>query len=105
VLWSFFERGTKYTGANMKTKHRESTEGKAIKRLPHMGIDPTVTKHRHYCGCQEVLDDRSLIQLSPKRPCQTLTNTELDASSQEYPHKSSGERGWDRGDPVDGETR
>ena len=45
VLWSFFERGTKYTGANMKTKHRESTEGKAIKRLPHMGIDPTVTKH------------------------------------------------------------
>ena len=66
----------------MKTKHRESTEGKAIKRLPHMGIDPTVTKHRHYCGCQEVLDDRSLIWLSPERLCQRLINIDADACSQ-----------------------
>jgi hypothetical protein len=29
-----------------------------------------------------VLADRSLIQLSPERPCQSLANTEADAFSQ-----------------------
>ena len=49
-------------GRNMKTKCGAETEGKPIQRLPHLRIQPyTVTKHRHYCGCQEVLADRSLI--------------------------------------------
>jgi hypothetical protein len=43
---------------------------------------PTVTKPRHYCGCQEVHAERSLIWLSPERTCQIMTNTEEDASSQ-----------------------
>jgi hypothetical protein len=30
----------------------------------------TVTKPRHYCGCQEVHAERSLIWLSPERPHQ-----------------------------------
>ena len=29
-------------------------------------------KPRHYCWCQEVLDDRSLLYLSPKSLCQSL---------------------------------
>ena len=36
-------------------------------------ISYTVTKPRHYCGFQQVLADRSLIQLSPERLCQCLT--------------------------------
>ena len=40
------------------------------------------TKPRHYCRCQEVLADRILIQQSPERLCQILTNTEADAHSQ-----------------------
>jgi hypothetical protein len=52
-----------------------------IQRLPHLGIHPiyTVIKPRHYCGCQEELDDMSLILLSPERLCQYLTNTEVYA--------------------------
>jgi len=35
-------RGNKIlTGRNMKTKCGAEIEGKAIQRLPHMGIDPT----------------------------------------------------------------
>jgi len=40
------------------------------------------TKPRHYCRCQELLADRSLIQLSSERLCQSLTNTEVNAHSQ-----------------------
>jgi hypothetical protein len=52
------------TGAQRETKCGATTEGKAIQRLPHMyegSIPYTVTKPRHYCGCQEVHTDRSLI--------------------------------------------
>jgi hypothetical protein len=38
-------------GGNMETKCGAETEGKAIQRLPHLGINPTwgltVTKPRH----------------------------------------------------------
>jgi hypothetical protein len=45
-----------------ETKCRAETEGMTIKRLPHLGIHLyTVTKARHYCGCQQVLADKSLI--------------------------------------------
>jgi hypothetical protein len=50
---------------------------------PSWGFIPyTVTKHRHYCGCQQVHAERSLIWLSPERPCQSLINTKMDACSQ-----------------------
>ena len=45
-------------------------------------ITYTVTKPRHYCGCQEVNAERSLVWLSPEKPCQSLTNTETDIRSQ-----------------------
>jgi hypothetical protein len=56
-------RGNKiFTGANTETKCGAETEGQAIQRLPHQGPIPyTVTKRRHYCGCQEELADRNLI--------------------------------------------
>ena len=65
-------------GGNMETKCGAETEGKAIQRLPHLGIHP-VYNHKHFCGCQQVLADRSL--LSPKRLHQCLTNAEVDAHS------------------------
>jgi hypothetical protein len=52
------------------------------KDCPMWGFIPyTVFKPRHYCGCQELYADRSLIQLSPDRPFQSLTNTEAGARS------------------------
>jgi hypothetical protein len=49
-------------GGDTETKCGAETEGKASKRLSHLGIIPyTVTKSRHYCGCQHVLAGRSLI--------------------------------------------
>jgi hypothetical protein len=49
-------------GGNMGTKYRAETEGKAIRDCPTWGSIPyTVTKPRHYSGCQVVLADRSLI--------------------------------------------
>jgi len=64
----------------MGTKSGAETEGKATQRLPHLEIHPTCrilssTKPRHYFRCQEVLADKILIQLSPERLCQILTNT------------------------------
>jgi hypothetical protein len=60
-------RGNKILkGGNMETKCGTETEEKAIQRLSHLGIHPT---YRHYCRCQEVLADRSLIKLSPERLC------------------------------------
>ena len=71
-------------GRNMETKFGAETKGKVIQRLSHLGISPiyTDTKPRYYCGLQKVLSDRSLIELSPGRLCQNLTNTEVDACSQ-----------------------
>jgi hypothetical protein len=62
----------------METKCGAETEGKAIQRLPYLGIN-TIYCYYYQCGCQEVLADRSLIWLSPKRLCQRLTNAEVDA--------------------------
>ena len=51
-----------FKGGNMETKDGAETEGKTIQRQPTLGSIPrTVTKPRHYCGCQQVLADRSLI--------------------------------------------
>jgi hypothetical protein len=49
------------TGGNKETKCRVETEGKS-EDCPTWGSIPyTANKSRHYCGCQEVLADRSLI--------------------------------------------
>ena len=55
-------------GGNTETKYGAETEGKVIQRLPHLGIHLIYSyQTRHYCGCQQVLAGRSLIQLSPER--------------------------------------
>jgi hypothetical protein len=65
----------------METKcGAESKEKKSSKDCPTWGSIPyTLIKHRHYCGCQEVLGIRSLIKLSPERLFQSLTNIEAYA--------------------------
>jgi hypothetical protein len=53
------------------------------RKCPTWGSIPyTATKPRWYCGCLEVLGDRSLIWLSPERLFQSLTNTEEEAPRQ-----------------------
>jgi hypothetical protein len=45
-----------------KTECGAETEGMNIQRLPTWGsILHKITKLRHYCGCPQVLADRSLI--------------------------------------------
>jgi hypothetical protein len=69
------------TGANMEIKQR--LKGWPPRDCPTWGSIPyTFTKPRHYCGCQEMHAERSLIWLSLERPCQSLTNTEADTRSQ-----------------------
>jgi hypothetical protein len=60
-----------------EAKERLSSDCSTWGSIPY-----TVTKPRHYCGCQEVHAERSLIWLSPERPCLSLTNTEADVPSQ-----------------------
>jgi hypothetical protein len=60
-----------------RLKERASRDCPTGKSIPYAETKPT-----HYCGCQEELADRSLIQLSPERFCQILTNTDGDACSQ-----------------------
>jgi hypothetical protein len=83
VLWSFLEGGSKYP---WKEIQRQSVEQRLkewpSRDCPTWGSIPyTVTKPRHYCGCQQMLADRSLIELFPERLCQYLINTEVDAHS------------------------
>jgi hypothetical protein len=56
------------TRGNMETKCGVETEGKDMQRLLHLGIHP-IYSHHTYCGCQELLADRSLIWLSSERFC------------------------------------
>jgi hypothetical protein len=84
MIQFFLEGGTKYS---QKEIQRQSVEQNMKKRpsrdCPTWGFIPyTDTKSRHYCDCQEVLADRSLIWLSPEKLCQSLTNTKADAHSQ-----------------------
>jgi hypothetical protein len=78
------KRRTKYSPEEI---WRESVEQRIKERSPRdcpsWGFIPyAVTKPRHWCGCQEVHAERSLMWLSPERPCQSLTNTEVDVHSQ-----------------------
>jgi hypothetical protein len=83
ILRSFLEGGIKYPWEKIQ---RQSLEQKLKERsssdCPTWGsISYTVTKPRLYYGCQQVLAERSLIELSPERVCQYITNTEVDAHS------------------------
>ena len=49
-------------GGDKETKCGAEIEGRAIHRLPHLGIHPIYSsKPKHYCKCQQALADRSLI--------------------------------------------
>ena len=77
---------------NTGTKSGAETEGKAIQRLPNLGIHPT-------CRYQTQTLWR-LIQLSPERLCQSLTNTDAEARNQpltEYRDLNGGVRGRTEG--------
>jgi hypothetical protein len=76
-------RGNKIlTGANMETKYGVETEGKAIQRLPHLGIHLIYSHQTQTLLPMPRSSGRSLIWLSPERLCQSLMNTEADACSQ-----------------------
>jgi hypothetical protein len=70
-------------GGDMETKCGAETEGKAIQRLPHLGIHP-IYKHQTQTLLQMSRSsaDRSLILLCPERFCWSLANKEADAPSQ-----------------------
>ena len=72
-----------FLGRGNKIPMEGVTEKECGPETAHGGSIPyTVIKPRHYCGCQKVLADRSLINLSSERLCQSLTCTEADACSQ-----------------------
>jgi hypothetical protein len=58
------------TKCGERLKERPSRDCPTWRSIPYTAI-----KSRHYCGCQQVLADSSLIYLSPKRLCQCLINT------------------------------
>ena len=75
------------TDATLALSRRQSMEQRLKEKLSRdcltwESIPYTVTKPRHYCGCQQVLANRNLISLSPERLCQFMTNTEVDALRQ-----------------------
>lgn len=72
-----------FMGVNWGSKCRAEIEGKWSRDCHIWGsILYTVTKPRHCSGCQNVLAERKLIQMSPEELCQRLTNTEAHDSSQ-----------------------
>jgi hypothetical protein len=75
ILQFFLEGRTKYSRQEIwrerveqRVKERPSRDCPTWEYIPYKE-----TKPRYYCGCQEVLVDRSLIELSPERLCQMLT--------------------------------
>jgi hypothetical protein len=68
--------------AHLKVRVEQRLKERPFRDCPTWGSFPHAdTKPRHYCRCQKVLGDRSLIQLSPERLCQILTNTDAEAHS------------------------
>ena len=59
------------TGTNMEKKSVEQKlKEKPSRDCPNWGSIPyTLTKHRHYCGCQKMPAERSLIQVLSEKPC------------------------------------
>jgi hypothetical protein len=58
-------------------KERPSGDCPTWGSIPYAATTP-----RHYCWCHEVLADRGLIWMSPKKPSQSLTDTDVDSCSQ-----------------------
>ena len=84
ILWSSLERGTQYPWEELqrqivkqRLKEKPSRDCPTWRSIPYI-----VTKLRHYYGYQQVLADRSLVQLSPEGLYQCLTNKEVDGPSQ-----------------------
>jgi hypothetical protein len=77
-------RGNKmFTGENTETKCGAETKRKPTQRLLHLGIPPIYSHQMQILlYIPKVFADRILIQLSPERLYQSLTNTEADNSSQ-----------------------
>jgi len=74
VLQSFLEGGTKiFIGGNMTQSFKQRLKERTFRDCPTWRSSP------QYCCCQQVHVDRGLIQLSPERLCQSMTNTEVDA--------------------------
>jgi hypothetical protein len=69
VLQSFLDGGTKYTWEEIQRQNVEQTLKERLSSdCPTLRSIPfTVTKPRYDCGYQQVIADRSLIQLSPER--------------------------------------
>jgi hypothetical protein len=67
------------TGQRVEQRQKERThrDYPTWRSIPNADTTP-----RHYCGWPEVFTNSSLIQLSPERLCQILTNTDMDAHIQ-----------------------
>jgi hypothetical protein len=63
ILWSFLGGITKYSQEEIQQKIVEQRlRERPFRDCSTWGSIPyTVTKHRHYCGCQEMLADRCLL--------------------------------------------
>jgi hypothetical protein len=59
----FLEGGTKYSWEQIQRQSVEQTlKERPLRNCPIWeSVPKTVANPRHYCGCQEVLADRSLI--------------------------------------------
>jgi hypothetical protein len=78
---ALLRKETKYLEEEIQRQNVEQRlKERPSRDCPTWGSIPyTVTKRRHYCGCQEVHAERSLIWLSSEKLCQSLTNTETNA--------------------------
>jgi hypothetical protein len=85
MLQCFLEVWTKYSQEEIWRQFVEQRlKEKPSRDCPTWGSIPhTTTKPRCYFGCQELLADGRLIWLSSERLCQSLTNTEDEACSQQ----------------------
>ena len=80
-IYPFLELGTKHPWKKLQRQSLELRQKDGPSRdCPTWGSIPySVTKHRHYCICQQYYAEKTLIQLSFVRLCQCLANTEVDA--------------------------
>jgi hypothetical protein len=83
MLQCFLEGGTKNSQEEIWRKCVEQRlKERPSRDCPTWGSIPyIVPKPAGYCGCWEVLADRSLIELSPEKLCQSLTSAKADAYS------------------------
>lgn len=66
---------------NAGTKMEQMLKEQPETASPWDFFPSTDTKHWHYCWCQDVLTDNSLVWLPSERLCQYLTKTDADTHS------------------------